>query len=142
MDRDARYIHDFKKIGVLQLILERNRNDVKIAVIHPVHHRSEPAARLRLLKNILLRRKTEIYQKSSAIKERIEDLHTSVALRHLEKIGKKYQNLRLVGVGFHLHRLDKRGKITPGLFDPAQKRSYEFQRFLLKSKDLHQNAVF
>jgi len=55
-----------------------------------------------------------------------------VALRHLEKIGKKYKNFRLVRISFYLYRLDKRGKITPGLFDPAQKRSYEFQNILLK----------
>ena len=138
MDRNACDIHDFKEIGVLQLILERNRNDIEIAVIHPVHHRSEPAARLCLFKYILLRRKTEIYKKSAAVKERIEDLHPRVALRHLEKIGKKYQNFRLVWIGFHLYRLDKGGKITPGLFDPAQKRSYEFQNILLKHECFQQ----
>ena len=45
-------------------------------------------------------------------------------------------------IGFNFHSLDERREVTPRLFDPAQERSYKFQRFLLKSKDLHQNAVF
>lgn len=142
MDRDSCNIHNFKKIGVLQLILERNRNDVEIAVIHPVHHRSKTAAFRSNFKYILLRRKPEIDQKSASVEKRIEDLYTRVALRHLEKVREKYQYFRLVRISFNLYSLDERREVAPRLFDPAQERSYKFQKNLLKSKDLHQNAVF
>ena len=142
MDRNSGYLKDLQKIGVLQLILERHSDNVKIAVVHPVHHRSQTAAFRSDFKYILLRREAEIDQKSPPVEKRIEDLDTRVALCHLEKIGEKYQYFRLIRVCFHLDSLDERRKVAARLFDPAQKRSYKFQRFLLKSKDLHQNAVF
>ena len=134
MDRDTCYLQDLQKIGVLQLILERHRDNIEIAVVNPVHHRSQTAAFRSNFKYILLRRKPEIYQKSASVEKRIEDLYTSVALRHLEKVREKYQYFRLVRISFNFHSLDERREITPRLFDPAQKRSYKFQKYLLKER--------
>ena len=141
MDRNSCYLQDLKKIRVLQLILERHRDNVEITVVNPVHHRSETAAFRSNFKYILLRREAEIDQKTTPVEKRIENFYTSVALRHLEKIRKKYQYLRLVRIGFNFHSLDERREITPRLFDPAQKRSYKFQKNLLKERPQSKRAI-
>ena len=134
MDRNSCNLQNFKKIWVLQLILERHRDNIEITVVHSVHHRSETAAFCSDFKYILLRREAEIDQKTTPVEKRIEDLYPSVALRHLEKVREKYQYFRLIRISFDFHSLDERREIAPRLFDPAQKRSYKFQKYLLKER--------